>query len=302
MSVVADLTTKWYDREARDLPWRDPAVGAWAVLVSEIMLQQTPVVRVLPVWREWIARWPTPADLAADTAADAIRAWGRLGYPRRAMRLHACATELVLRHGGEVPRQLDQLLALPGIGDYTARAVLAFAFGQRHPVVDVNVRRMVARAVGGLPDGGPATGPADLTLVDSLLPAQPGPAARASAAFMELGALVCVARAPRCPACPLAEHCAWLLAGAPPSDGPVRRAQGYAGTDRQVRGLLLAVLRDSATPVARARLDAVWPDPVQRDRALASLLVDGLVSQHQGVYGLADDVGKSSIQRAPSLD
>jgi A/G-specific adenine glycosylase len=302
MSVVADLTTHWYDRSARDLPWRDPAVGAWPVLISEIMLQQTPVVRVLPVWHEWTARWPTPADLAGDTPAEAIRAWGRLGYPRRAMRLHACATALVERHGGAVPRRLDQLLALPGIGDYTARAVLAFAFGQRHPVVDVNVRRMVARAVTGVADGGSATSPADLKLAETLLPAAADRAARASAAFMELGALVCVARAPRCTRCPLAAQCAWLLAGAPAADGPARRAQGYAGTDRQVRGLLLAVLRESASPVPGSRLDVVWPEPAQRDRALASLLADGLVTQHGSHYALAGDVQNLPFQPTPSLD
>lgn len=277
MSELASLTTAWYDENARDLPWRDPDVGAWPVLISEFMLQQTPVVRVLPVWREWVARWPTPADLAVEDSGEAIRAWGRLGYPRRAMRLHACATALVDRHGGQVPQRLDQMLALPGVGDYTARAVLAFAYGQRHPVVDTNVRRVAARAVTGAADAGAATTPADLALVESLLPRPHAEAARASAAFMELGAVLCTARTPRCADCPLRERCAWRRTGAALPPGPSRKPQRYAGTDRQVRGLLLAVLREAAGPVPRPALDVVWADAVQRDRALASLLADGLV-------------------------
>jgi A/G-specific adenine glycosylase len=275
--TLAATAIQWYDENARDLPWRRPGTGAWAILVSEVMLQQTPVARVLPVWEEWLARWPTPAALAADTPAEAIRVWGRLGYPRRALRLHECAAALVARHDGEVPAGVEELLALPGIGAYTARAVAAFAYGKREPVVDTNVRRMVARAVIGAPDAGPTTTTADLVATASLLPAEPALAARASAAFMELGALICVARAPRCPACPLVSTCAWRLAGAPPPEGPTRRPQQYAGTDRQVRGLLMAVLREAHGPVHRSRLDLVWADDVQRGRALAGLVADGLV-------------------------
>ncbi|MEV4411586.1 A/G-specific adenine glycosylase [Catellatospora sp. NPDC049609] len=286
MSELASLTTAWYDANARDLPWRAPDVGAWPVLISEFMLQQTPVVRVLPVWREWVARWPSPADLAAEDSGEAIRAWGRLGYPRRAMRLHACAVALVDRHGGQVPRRLDQMLALPGVGDYTARAVLAFAYGQRHPVVDTNVRRVAARAVTGAPDAGAATTPADLTLVESLLPATDQEAARASAAFMELGAVLCTARAPRCTACPVRTHCAWHRSGGVLPAGPSRKPQRYAGTDRQVRGLLLAVLRHAPGPVAKPALDVVWADAAQRERALASLLADGLVVPRGERFGL----------------
>ncbi len=281
-TVLADAAIEWYGRNARDLPWREPGASAWAVLVSEIMLQQTPVVRVLPAWREWLARWPTPAALAADPPGDAIRMWGRLGYPRRALRLHQCARALVDRHGGQVPAQLDDLLALPGVGGYTARAVAAFAYGQRHPVVDTNVRRLVARAVAGEPDAGPATSRADLAAVAGLLPAPPAVAARASVAFMELGALLCTARNPRCPDCPLWEPCAWRRAGRPAGTGPSRRPQRYAGTDRQVRGLLLAVLREASAPVPRTRLDLVWPDAAQRDRALAGLITDGLVAPTTG--------------------
>jgi A/G-specific adenine glycosylase len=286
LAPVAQIVTDWYDGNARDLPWRRTGASPWGVLVSEVMLQQTPVARVEPAWRRWMERWPTPPHLAADPPGEAIRAWDRLGYPRRALRLHACATAIVERHDGEVPDDVAELLALPGIGTYTARAVAAFAFRQRHPVVDTNVRRVVARAVGGAADGGAATTPADLRAVEVLLPEDHEAAARASVAFMELGAMVCTARAPRCADCPLTTTCAWRLAGSPPADGPGRRSQRYAGTDRQVRGLLLAVLRDSDEPVPTARLDLVWPDAAQRQRALAGLLADGLAHEQDGTFTL----------------
>ncbi|WP_422754328.1 A/G-specific adenine glycosylase [Micromonospora sp. WMMD708] len=271
------LVSRWYEQNARDLPWRVPGIGAWPILVSEVMLQQTPVVRVLPAWHAWLARWPDPAALAADTPAEAIRMWGRLGYPRRAVRLRECAVAIVERHGGRVPDQLDQLLALPGIGTYTARAVAAFAYGQRHPVVDTNVRRVVSRAVAGAPDAGPATTPADLVACAELLPVEPAAAALASAAFMELGAIVCTARSPRCTSCPVESICAWRASGQVAPTGPTRKIQRYAGTDRQVRGLLLGVLRDATGPVPHQRLDQVWHDDVQRARALAALVKDGMV-------------------------
>jgi A/G-specific adenine glycosylase len=274
---LATVATAWFEENARDLPWRRPSAGAWGILVSEFMLQQTPVARVEPAWHAWMARWPDPATLARDSPAEAIRAWGRLGYPRRAVRLHGCAQAIVAQHHGVVPDRLDDLLALPGVGAYTARAVAAFAYGQRQPVVDTNVRRLVARAVDGRADAGPATTAADLVAVEALLPTGDRAAARASAAFMELGALVCTARGPRCHECPLWKGCAWRLSGSPASNGPARRPQRYAGTDRQVRGLLLAVLRDEPGPVPAVRLDAVWPEAAQRDRALAGLVADGLV-------------------------
>ncbi|MGC4859011.1 A/G-specific adenine glycosylase [Micromonospora sp. DT41] len=273
----AALVSRWFQQHARDLPWRQPDVTPWAILVSEVMLQQTPVVRVVPAWHAWLARWPEPAALAADTPAEAIRMWGRLGYPRRAVRLRECAVAIVERHGGQVPDRLDQLLALPGVGTYTARAVAAFAYGQRHPVVDTNVRRVVCRAVAGEPDAGPVTRPADLVAAEELLPAEPAAAALASAAFMELGAVICTARSPRCPACPVESICAWRASGQEQPAGPTRRPQRYAGTDRQVRGLLLGVLREATGPVPHQRLDQVWTDDVQRARALAGLVQDGLV-------------------------
>ncbi|MGY1600836.1 A/G-specific adenine glycosylase [Geodermatophilus sp. SYSU D00815] len=278
LSDTGEAIVDWYATAARDLPWRRPGVDAWAVLVSEVMLQQTPVARVEPVWRDWMARWPTPEALAKATPAEVIRAWGKLGYPRRALRLRETAVALTERHGGAVPADVAELEALPGIGTYTARAVACFGHGRPQPVVDTNVRRVVARLVHGRAEAGTARA-ADLTDVAALAPAAPERAVRFSVAAMELGALVCVAGNPRCPACPVRDRCAWRLAGYPAHDGPPRRVQKFAGTDRQVRGRLLDVLRAAAHPVEPAELDAAWDDAVQRSRCLDSLLTDGLVEQ-----------------------
>ncbi|MEV6261502.1 A/G-specific adenine glycosylase [Streptomyces sp. NPDC051784] len=267
----------WFEQHARDLPWRRPEAGAWGVMVSEFMLQQTPVSRVLPVYEQWMARWPRPADLAADAPGEAVRAWGRLGYPRRALRLHGAAQAITERHGGDVPSEHGQLLALPGIGEYTAAAVASFAYGQRHAVLDTNVRRVFARAVTGIQYPPNATTAAERKLARALLPEEDERAAGWAAATMELGALVCTAKNEDCSRCPVADRCAWRLAGKPAHEGPPRRGQTYAGTDRQVRGRLLAVLRDAVTPVPQSALDAVWEEPVQRARALDGLVSDGLV-------------------------
>jgi A/G-specific adenine glycosylase len=278
---------QWYAENARDLPWREPAATPWSILVSELMLQQTPVVRVLPVWREWMDRWPTPAALAAEPSGEAVRAWGRLGYPRRALRLHACAVAITELHGGEVPDDHAVLLSLPGVGAYTAAAVASFAFGQRHAVLDTNVRRVLARLKSGVEHPPQTQTRAEVKLAESLLPEEPATAALWAVAVMELGALVCTARSPRCADCPVLERCAWYLNGKPPYDGPPRRGQTYAGTDRQCRGRLLAVLRQAPGPVEKPALDVVWSDSVQRERALDGLVADGLVDPlDDGRYAL----------------
>ena len=269
----------WYDDHQRDLPWRRPDASPWSVLVSELMLQQTPVARVLPVHEAWLTRWPTPAALAVEPTGEAVRAWGRLGYPRRALRLHGAAVAIVERHDGEVPDDYTDLIALPGVGDYTAAAVASFAFGRRHVVLDTNVRRVLARAVSGVELPGPSVTRAERDVATALLPDDDATAATWAVAVMELGALVCTAASPRCADCPIADRCAWRAAGHPAYDGPARRAQAWAGTDRQCRGRLLAVLRDSAGPVHRSALDAVWPDDAQRSRCLDTLLADALVAQ-----------------------
>lgn len=274
-SGLHDPVLRWYDEHARDLPWRRPDATAWSVMVSEFMLQQTPVTRVLPVHRQWLERWPTPAALAAESSGEAVRAWGRLGYPRRALRLHAAAGAIVERHGGEVPSSYDDLLALPGIGDYTAAAIASFAHGRRHVVLDTNVRRVFARAVQGVEFPSASVTRAEREVALELLPQDDAPTW--SVAVMELGALVCTAANPRCAACPVGDRCAWRASGSPPYDGPPRKAQTWAGTDRQCRGRLLAVLRESEGPVHRSALDLAWTDDGQRIRCLASLVEDGLV-------------------------
>ena len=289
LCIERSALVDWYQVAGRDLPWRRPGVSAWQILVSEFMLQQTPVSRVQPVWQEWVRRWPTPSATAAAGVADVLRAWGKLGYPRRAKRLHECATVIARDHDDVVPDDVETLLGLPGVGEYTARAVACFAYGHRVPVVDTNVRRVVARAIRGVAEA--AASSRDLTDVAALLP-EDGSADRFSVALMELGATVCTARSPRCGVCPL-RACAWRAAGYPPSEKPARRAQTYAGTDRQVRGRLLDVLRANDVPVPRRLLEVAWlTDTDQRDRALASLLADGLVEQtSDGRYALAGEAG-----------
>jgi A/G-specific adenine glycosylase len=287
-SPVTDAILSWYAAHARDLPWRRSDATPWSILVSEFMLQQTPVSRVLPAHQQWLRRWPDPPSLAAATQADAIRQWDRLGYPRRAVRLHASAQLITSRHGGEVPASVEQLRGLPGVGSYTAAAVASFAFGQRHAVLDTNVRRVLARLMTGqdLPRGNQSV--AEVRLAESLLPAD-GTAARWSVAVMELGALVCSASRPGCAQCPVARQCQWLASGRPPA--PVRRtAAAYEGSDRQCRGRLLAVLRAAESPVPASVLTEAWNDSAQRARSLAALVADGLVTeQPDGSLALGAD-------------
>lgn len=275
---IAERVSEWFRQNARPLPWRAPDFPAWGTLVSEFMLQQTPVARVVPRLEEWLARWPTPAALAAEPAGEAVRAWNRLGYPRRALYLHACAVRITHDHAGIVPDDVDTLLTLPGIGDYTARAVASFAYARRHPVVDTNVRRVLARALRGVEHPGPPRTRADLAAMEQILPSDPLAAQTTNAAVMELGAIVCTARAPRCPQCPIADLCAWKAAGFPEFTGvrvPVQKK--FAGSDRQVRGLLLARVREAESSVTLADAQSVWPDAPQLLRALNGLQRDGLI-------------------------
>ena len=276
---ISPAVNAWFRENGRDLPWRRPGFTAWGTLVSEIMLQQTPVARVVLRLEQWLERWPTPGDLAASPASEAVRAWERLGYPRRALALHAAAVAITERHGGVVPEDVPSLLALPGIGDYTARAVAVFAYGHRHPVVDTNVRRVLARAVEGLAEPWAPKASRDLPLMESQLPDDLEEARVTNAGVMELGALVCTARSPKCDVCPLVEQCAWVLAGRPAHAGPRLRTQArFEGSDRQVRGLIMAELRASDVPVSSVEIETVWTDDGQRARALAGLLRDGLAT------------------------
>lgn len=283
---------RWFSEEKRDLPWRRADAGAWGVLVSEVMLQQTPVNRVMPVWQEWMARWPSPTSLASSSVADAVTAWGRLGYPRRAKRLYETACVLRDQHHGAVPEDLESLLALPGIGHYTARAIRCFAFGIPEPVVDTNVRRVVARAVFGQAQAGPPREVEDRRTVAAILHTLETDATKCAIAggLMELGAVFCQAQKPQCEPCPLADACEWKNAGYPPYTGPTRAPQApYEGSDRQVRGIILRELRGSEIPVPDSFLSTLWQDRQQYRRALMSLILDGLIREtapHSGEYEL----------------
>jgi A/G-specific adenine glycosylase len=288
-SALSSAISDWFGHNARDLPWRRPGFSAWGTLVSEFMLQQTPVNRVIPRLAEWLERWPTPADLAAVPPGEAVRAWASLGYPRRALWLHAAAVQITDLHDGLVPEDVNDLLALTGVGDYTARAVAAFAYGHRHPVVDTNTRRVIARAVAGHAEPAPPSRSRDLEAMSALLPTDAKAAAVFNAAIMELGAIVCTSRSPRCEACPVRDACAWRAAGYPDYTGPRKAVQKkFEGSDRQVRGLIMAELRSTHHPVTAAEIEGLWPDAEQRDRALAGLLADGLaVAVGTGLYALS---------------
>ena len=232
----------WFESNARDLPWRAADCTPWGVLVSEVMLQQTPVVRVLPVWEEWLRRWPEPADLAGEAAGEAVRSWGRLGYPRRALRLHAAAVAIVDSHGGEVPGTYAELLGFPGVGSYTAAAVAAFAFGRRETVVDTNIRRVHARLVSGAALPSQALTAAEMRLAASLLPETPAPRCAGTPPSWNSARWSARRGRPSAAQCPVRESCAWLAAGEPPPTY-TPKGQAWHGTDRQVRGAVMAVLR-----------------------------------------------------------
>ena len=308
LTALHEALAGWFELNARELPWRAAECTPWGVLVSEIMLQQTPVVRVLPVWEEWLRRWPEPSALAGEPAGEAVRAWGRLGYPRRALRLHAAAVAIGTDHGGKVPGTYAELLELPGVGSYTAAAVAAFAYGRRETVVDTNIRRVHARLFSGSALPSQSLTAAEMRLAARALPDVPASSVRWNAAVMELGALVCTARSPKCAECPVSSSCAWLAAGEPPPTY-TPKGQSWHGTDRQVRGAVLAVLRVAESPVAPelfqraaadlgfeaagigiplAALHRLNSAPEQLERALAGLLRDGLAELRPAGLQLPD--------------
>lgn len=276
MSSLHQPVLAWYKKNKRDLPWRN--TDAWGVLVSEIMLQQTPVARVLPIYIEWMKRWPTPAALAAASPAEVITAWGRLGYPRRALRLHECAKVISTQYKGQIPETQSELRELPGIGDYTSAAIIAFAFEGRSLVLDINIRRVFARVVDGVEV--PTTAPTKSERVEreKLIPLK-NPHLWA-AATMELGALICTAKNPKCGQCPLADQCIWRSLDYPLSDQP-KRTQSWHGTDRQCRGVIVQALRENPALKKREIME-LWDVPSQVEKALLTLLEDGLVVEQKG--------------------
>jgi A/G-specific adenine glycosylase len=262
----------------RPFPWRatrDP----WAVLVSEVMLQQTQAQRVVAPYERFLARFPTVTACAEAGLGPVLEAWAGLGYNRRARHLHEAALAIVARHGGKVPADLAALRALPGVGAYTARAVLVFAFERHEAVVDVNVARVLARAVAGTP----LSAGAAQTLADALVP--PGRAWLWNQALMEIGAEACRARVPACDRCPLARTCVWFNAadGAPdPAPAPSRQTR-FEGSDRQGRGRLVDALRSGPVPPRRLRSVCGWPEDPERARRVADgLVAEGLARRARG--------------------
>ena len=284
-SQVIEAICAWFDANGRDLPWRRPGTSAWGVLVSEVMSQQTPMSRVIGPWHEWMNRWPTPDDLAEEDSGEAVAAWGRLGYPRRALRLHSCAVAIATEHDGVVPNSYDELVALPGIGDYTASAVVSFAFGGRATVLDTNVRRLIARAESGIANCPTSVTRAERVVADALVPDEDVRAAKWAVASMELGALVCTARSPQCEVCPIRDSCRWVIDGKP-DNAPARRGQPWKGTDRQCRGVIMDVVRNSPHGVKVQMALSAWPQPDQASRCLESLLDDGLVHRRGNLISL----------------
>jgi A/G-specific adenine glycosylase len=273
--------TSWFKENKRDLPWRKS--DAWGVLVSEIMLQQTPVQRVLPIYQEWMKRWPTAADLAKATPAEVITAWGRLGYPRRALRLHECAKVITSELKGVIPNDEAELRKLPGIGEYTSAAIVAFAFQGKSLVLDINIRRLFSRLYKG--EEAPTAAPTKAERVEY---AQYVPDKKAhlwAAATMELGALICTAKKPLCGRCPVADKCQWRSLDYPSSER-VKRSQSWHGTDRQCRGTIVQALRDNPK-LSRREINLLWDVPSQVEKAILTLLDDGLIEeQRKGIFSL----------------
>ena len=291
----------WWELNARDLPWRFGRTTPWGVMVSEVMSQQTQMSRVVPYWESWMAVWPDAAALAEASTAEVITAWGRLGYPRRALRLQECARVVAEEYANELPHTYEELVALPGVGDYTASAVPSFAFGERVAVIDTNIRRVLSRVFLGVESRGGAASRAERELAWCVLPEEmperdaSGLSVIWNQAVMELGATVCTAKAPQCGDCPLRDECAFLAAGLPGlGERRTRPRQRFQGTDRQVRGIILNALRQAAAQAARgvadgrletgapgavprSQIEQLWPDHVQLDACIASLDEDGLL-------------------------
>ena len=271
MNPLEKPIVNWFKRNKRDLPWR--TTTPWGVMVSEYMLQQTPVNRVLPKWIEWMERWPTPADLAPATPAQVITAWGRLGYPRRALRLHAAAQIIAEDFNNEVPEDELTLQQLPGIGEYTAAAIAAFAFDQRTLVMDVNIRRVLTRVIDGNEHPKPAPTSREKARRLTLLPEKN--AHIWAAATMELGAIVCTSKNPKCELCPVISACNWRKNGYPKSD-LIRKSQDWHGTDRKCRGTIVQALRENESLTENA-IKKLWPEESQVEKALKTLQEDLLI-------------------------
>lgn len=271
----------WYWKNKRPLPWRNST--PWGVVVSEFMLQQTPVNRVLPVWEVWMKKWPTPKHLAKAKKSDVIKYWGRLGYPRRALRLHETSKIITTKYRGSIPKTLPELRELPGVGEYTAAAIYSFAYGKRALVLDTNIRRVFARAIDGKEYASLTLNNKERTKREKLIPRE---ASLWAAATMELGATICTARSPQCEICPIAQLCVWRFKGYPNSRAPKRKTQAWHGTDRQCRGTILNYLREKDRGT-RSQFEKLWSDKKQLEKALKSLETDGLIERRAKSFTLA---------------
>ncbi|MFZ9641584.1 MAG: hypothetical protein ACO29N_04955 [Candidatus Nanopelagicaceae bacterium] len=271
----------WYWKNKRPLPWRNST--PWGVVVSEFMLQQTPVNRVLPVWEVWMKKWPTPKHLAKAKKSDVIKYWGRLGYPRRALRLHETSKIITTKYRGSIPKTLPELRELPGVGEYTAAAIYSFAYGKRALVLDTNIRRVFARAIDGKEYASLTLNNKERTKREKLIPRE---ASLWAAATMELGATICTARSPQCEICPIAQSCVWRFKGYPKSRAPKRKTQEWHGTDRQCRGTILNYLREKDRGT-RSQFEKLWSDKKQLEKALKSLETDGLIERRAKSFTLA---------------
>jgi len=271
----------WYWKNKRPLPWRNST--PWGVVVSEFMLQQTPVNRVLPVWEVWMKKWPTPKHLAKAKKSDIIKYWGRLGYPRRALRLHETSKIITTKYRGSIPKTLPELRELPGVGEYTAAAIYSFAYGKRALVLDTNIRRVFARAIDGKEYASLTLNNKERTKREKLMPRE---ASLWAAATMELGATICTARSPQCEICPIAQSCVWRFKGYPKSRAPKRKTQAWHGTDRQCRGTILNYLREKDRGT-RSQFEKLWSDKKQLEKALKSLETDGLIERRAKSFTLA---------------
>lgn len=288
---IAQKLADWWTEYARPLPWRFGRTSPWGVLVSEVMSQQTQMSRVVPYWKDWMKRWPDATALSQASTADVITAWGRLGYPRRALRLRECAQVVASEYGNELPDDYAKLVALPGVGDYTASAVMSFAFGERVVVMDTNIRRVLSRVFLGVESRGGAASAEERALAERVLPHDSAakmlrferPSVVWNQSVMELGALVCTAKTPACEECPLAADCQFYQAGLPGlGEQRTRPRQHFQGTDRQVRGAVLEALRSLAAgeSLSREEAEGLWSDAAQLGACIASLDEDGLIEIH----------------------
>ncbi|WEV73154.1 A/G-specific adenine glycosylase [Bifidobacterium sp. ESL0790] len=297
----------WWDENARDLPWRFGRTTPWGILISEVMSQQTQMSRVVQYWTNWMDVWPDAASLAKASTAEVITAWGRLGYPRRALRLQECAKVVAEQYDNELPKTYDELVALPGIGDYTASAVISFAFGERIAVIDTNVRRVLWRTFKGEESLGGSARPEERKLANAVLPKDAEESVIWNEALIELGALVCTAKNPKIDEDPWVGHNRFYAAGCPGmGEKRTRPRQSFKGTNRQVRGIVLNALRaladsepatgkgspssekasvkssakaasSAGASLSREEVEQLWPDHIQLDACIASLDDDGLI-------------------------